>query len=368
MTRPLKLLFCGDLSSVASYSWQRAAIFREFGFEVSPFAFADYSQFGLLTRLKKKIHGSRFKFPERVVRSFNAEFLNRIAATQPEIVWTEKALLLLPETLAEAKRILPDGFFVCHQMDNPFGGRRAEVPTWRNFVQSIPLYDLHFVKANGAVDHYKKRGAKRVLLMGEGFFASIHHPYDPAEIPPQFKHDTVFVGTPLDHRVTSLAYLMDKERIPVEIYGNLWNRHTIYYRHRQRFHGPAVGRVYAQVLSGSKICLGYVSWSNFDEYNGRSTEIPACGGFLLAERTPKHQEMYEEGKESEFFGSDAECADKIRFYLRNDGDRLKIAQAGYERCLKSDYSLRRYVREAMQEVLALRGGSAGGLLSERCEA
>src|SRR5437667_8754103 len=83
------------------------------------------------------------------------------------------------------------------------------------FNGAIPLYDLHFVKANGAVDHYKKRGAKRVLLRGEGCFASIHHPYDPAEIPPQFKHDTVFVGTPLDHRVTSLAYRMDEELILV---------------------------------------------------------------------------------------------------------------------------------------------------------
>ena len=333
-------------------------MFREFGFEVSPFAFADYSQFGLLTRLKKKIHGSRFKFPERVVRSFNAEFLNRIAATQPEIVWAEKALLLLPETLAEAKRILPDGVFVCCQEDNPFGRRRDEVPTWRNFVQSIPLYDLHCVKANGAIDHYKDRGAKRVLIISQGFFPPIHHPIDAAEIPPQFRHDTVFVGTPHDHRAASLAHLMERERVPVEIYGGRWNRHAIYYRHRHRFHGPAVGRAYAQVISGSKICLGYVSRSNFDESTVRSAEIPACGGFFLAERTLKHQEMYDEGKEAEFFGSDAECADKIRFYLRNEDARRKIASAGYERCLKSDYSLKRYMREAMQEVLDLRGSPA----------
>ena len=353
VTRPLTLLFCGDLSSVAYAGWQRAEIFRELGFEVSAFDFASYWRFSLPTRLKKKISGTRFKFPEKAVRSFNAEFLNRIAATQPSIVWAEKALLLLPETLVAAKRSLPDGFFVCCQEDNPFGRRRDEVPTWTNFVQSIPFYDLHFVKANGAIDHYKHHGAKQVRIISQGFFAPIHHSYDPNQIPPHFKHDTVFVGTPHDHRAASLACLVDKERLPVEIYGGRWNRHAIYYRHWRRFHGPVYGPAYAQLISGSKICLGYVSSSNLDEYTVRSAEIPACGGFFLAERTPTHQEMYKEGEEAEFFSSDAECADKIRFYLRNEDGRLKIARAGYERCLKSDYSLKRYMREAMQEVLDL---------------
>ena len=49
-----------------------------------------------------------------------------------------------------------------------------------------------------------------------------------------------------------------------------------------------------------------------------------------------------------------ECAEKIRFYLRNERIRQKIARAGHERCLRSDYSLTRYMREAMQEVLRLR--------------
>jgi len=75
---------------------------------------------------------------------------------------------------------------------------------------------------------------------------------------------------------------------------------------------------------------------NRDEITSRSVEIPACRGFMLAERTTKHLELFEDSKEAVFFSSNEELLDLVKKYLTSEKEREIIAQAGRKKILKSD--------------------------------
>lgn len=114
------------------------------------------------------------------------------------------------------------------------------------------------------------------------------------------------------------------------------------------------------LMRESKINLGFVSKLNGDEYNGRSIEIPASGGFLLAKRTPSHQALYREGKEAEFFADVRELASKCKHYLVDERAREEIAQSGYLRTRTSQYTLTRRMRDAsltMAQLLQMRSSN-----------
>ena len=57
---------------------------------------------------------------------------------------------------------------------------------------------------------------------------------------------------------------------------------------------------------------------------------------MLAERTTKHLELFEDSKEAVFFSSNEELLDLVKKYLTSEKEREIIAQAGRKKILKSD--------------------------------
>jgi len=104
-----------------------------------------------------------------------------------------------------------------------------------------------------------------------------------------------------------------------------------------------------KAIQSNSISLGLLNRQNRDLQTSRSFEIPACGGFMLAERTEEHRLYFEEDREAAYFGSWDELIQKLRFYAAHERPRTEIAMAGYRRCLRSSY---RYVDRAV-DALAL---------------
>ena len=119
--------------------------------------------------------------------------------------------------------------------------------------------------------------------------------------------------------------------------------------------GPLSDRDYVRCLANARIGLGLLSKYCQDEFTTRSFEIPAAGTMLIAERTEEHQDLFEEGKEAEFFATLEELSDKISFYLKNDQARCRIAEKGRLKTL-SCYHWKHVLVPVVEVVEGIRTG------------
>jgi len=118
-------------------------------------------------------------------------------------------------------------------------------------------------------------------------------------------------------------------------------------------HAPLWGEDYVSAICSFDINLCFLRKSNRDLQTTRTVEIPACGAFMIAERTDEHLEMFKEGKEAVFFSSNEELVGLVRYYLRNEEARLEIASAGRKRCLQSGYDYESRLGLVLDELHAL---------------
>lgn len=70
------------------------------------------------------------------------------------------------------------------------------------------------------------------------------------------------------------------------------------------------------------------------QQKARSFELAGCAVFCLAPYADDIGKFYEEDKEMVFYRSEDDLVKKIRYYLNQDEERAKIAQAGYERTVR----------------------------------
>lgn len=110
---------------------------------------------------------------------------------------------------------------------------------------------------------------------------------------------------------------------------------------------------YARALTGTKIGLGFLRIVCPDQHTTRTFEIPACGSMLLADRTQEHREFFEEGREADFFGSEEEFMDKVRFYCNNKSTRARIAAAGYRRCIEGRYAYVHRLKDVVDRISSI---------------
>jgi spore maturation protein CgeB len=332
----VKILFVGDLNPNGR-TYQRKRAIEELGHSVSAhssvpevWARAIDPKPSLLSRVLWKAG-----LPPDPTRT-NRTILLEVEKGRPDILWIEKGNTVRPRTLRGVKELSPTTQIVSYSEDDMFAPHnRSLFYTW-----GLKYYDVVFTTKsyNCNVDELPSMGAQRIVFVDKAYDVHAHRPItvttDEVEA---LGGDVGFTGSYERERAESMLYLAENG-VPVRVWGNGWRKLLGHHPNLLIENRPLYGDDYAKGLCATRVNLCFLRKISRDLQTDRTMEIPACGAFMLAERTNEHLRLFEEGKEATFFGSDGELLEKVRYYLDHEEERKAIASAGRKRCLDSGYS------------------------------
>jgi spore maturation protein CgeB len=289
-----------------------------------------------------------------VIDEINRSVLDAARAFRPDLVWGEKQEFIRVETLATMQQL---GARLVHFTPDPYFSL-----AWKRtplMDKAIGCFDVLVYCKSYEREQYAALG-RPLIYMPLGYCDEVHRPLPSDD--PRWSCAIGFLGG-WEPRREHLLHAIAATGINLKIRGGYWDflrdgkwtlrRQVILSQlagrdsfriHRDQLLGCAWegGEVYAddyaRALTGAKIGLGLLRSVCQDQHTTRTFEIPACGSMLLADRTDEHGDLFEEGREAEFFASTEELIDKARFYCSDESARLRLAWAGFQRCIKSKYA------------------------------
>ncbi len=341
----MKILFVGDLNEYGR-SFQRYRTLVELGNETAGFSMAPVpfapgiNKSSFIERLSWK-----FKLPVDLT-AVNGKIRQAVNKEKFNVIWIEKGNTIKPKTLRFIKKIQPQAKLISLSEDDMYALHNRSL----YYTYGLKYYDIVFTTKIYNLDELKLLGAKRAELFLDSYNENLHKPISIIEEEKnKFACDVGFIGTFENDRAGKMLYLAEKG-IKVVVWGNGWSQWENRHPNLIIKDKPVYGDDYVKAIIAAKINLCFLRKINRDEITSRSVEIPACGGFMLAERTKRHLEFFEEDKEAVFFDSNEELLEKIRKYLNDEAARKQIAETGRQRCLKSGYSMREQLNKILSKI------------------
>jgi spore maturation protein CgeB len=279
---------------------------------------------------------------------FNLRYLNRIALIEynyeiiqlakkikPDVFFSNTTKLLYRSTIAKLKSL--GVITVCWWQDLP-----QLYPQWQNYIYIfdyfftfIPDHDLRFLGKKLSNVYYLPLAASSNFTPRQK----------------NFKNDICFVGTYYKQREEILKTLTNLSA-KLKIYGGQeWGKSNLALFYAG---APVFDEELLIAYRDSKVGLnlhqdyGLPSYAKFG-INFRAFEIPASGAMQIVDYKEEIERFFEPGKEVVCFHNLDELKELIKFYLKNDAAREKIAKAGNIRAAK-EHSLSRRLQELLNII------------------
>ena len=240
----------------------------------------------------------------------NQTLLARARAFRPDVVLIVKGAYIAPATLDAIKRE-SGAILVNYATDDPFNST-VSTP---ELVESIPHYDIYACTKHAIMDDIRVAGGQRVIYVPFGYKPEVHFPEMPRDEGERERYasDVVFIGGCDQDRAPYFSALVRAmPAVKLALYGGYWNR---WLAMRPYWRGFAVGREFRLAIGGARIAVNLVRKSNRDDHVMRTFEIPACGAFMLAERTDTHERLFVENDAVQLFSGPKEMIEAIAHRL-----------------------------------------------------
>ncbi len=347
-----RILFVGDLGPYCR-TYQRFRALKELGYEVE----------GVTITPVDEVPGvSRPKFWARVFHKLdrpldrtgaNAKMLESAARFQPDLVFIERGTNIRPATLRRLRELCKKPVVLVSYSEDDMFARHNQSVYYR---ACVPLYDVFFTTKSYNCDpgELPAMGARRVVFVDKAYDKHAHRPIElTADDLAQYSAEVGFVGTFEENRAAKMLMLAN-QGFDVRVWGNGWRSWSDKHPKLRVENRPVYNDDYVKALCASKINLCFLRKANRDLQTDRTMELPACGAFMLAERTDEHRRLFEEGREAAYFDieSDAELVERVRYYLDHNEERRAVAAAGRRRAVNSGYSHHERLAWMLNQVAA----------------
>jgi spore maturation protein CgeB len=332
----MRILYIGpDYAGSNGTCWRDA--FCELGHDVRTIDDEKYySPRGFAGKLAQRVH----RRPLRAqTDALNAAVLKQAREFKPEMTFYIKAYYVLPETVDATRRFGLNFAFMNDDMFMP------GISTF-TFLENIKRMDCILTTKSFSVREYHAAGSPLAIYVPNAYDPRIHYPAQPSDAErAQYEADVAFIGNFRPWKANFLSHLAKfKTEFKLNVWGPDWHNMTrvdhwihtwkwLALRDCVRGRGLWCAEM-GKAIQSTKIMLGLVLREVRDLHTSRSFQIPACGGFMLGERTEEHRMYFTEDKEAVYFSSQQELIDKVRFYLAHDNLRQRIAEAGYQKVLR----------------------------------
>lgn len=205
-------------------------------------------------------------------------------------------------------------------------------------LDSFKYYDWIFSPRKHLFDEYTKRGAQRIECINWFYYPERQYPINvEAREADKLGSDIAFIGTWSKYRENILFKL---EGLKLKVWGSSWHKAKKEFKNKFKLmYQEAWFEEMSKVINSTKMIVDVLTIENRDTTNLKNFQVPACGGFLLTQRTNEILELFEEGKEVVCYSSTEELKSKCKHYLLHDADREKIASNAYKKVINGRNTL-----------------------------
>lgn len=159
--------------------------------------------------------------------------------------------------------------------------------------------------------------------------------------------DVIYVGGFWRQKVPTLSRVRRALGRRFRMYGLFGAKHNLYINARYGYGGwvrPVSFEERVSLYQRARIGIN-VHWNDYGLGNQRLYHLPANGVMQISDCAHSLHHVFEPGREIVGYEGVDDLIDKIRYYLRNDSERLSIARNGYRRTMR-DYRFATVSRRA----------------------
>jgi len=231
---------------------------------------------------------------------------------RPDVVYISFARILDAKTIDVIRKAAPNAVFI--------GGDGDPWPKLQgNRIETAKQLDILTATNDGKfLQDYRDAGVKLCVFVPNMCDPDVDHRY---KVEAKWQSDILWTGKVRHHADTSDTFreeLVEKlvEKKNCKVYGCLGRE-------------KVAGFDYLQAISGARIGVNINALNTIRLYHSdRITHYLACGTFVLSKRVPDTDLLFRDGIHLKYFNTKEEFFETARWYLDNEDERKKIADAG----------------------------------------